>query len=198
MLAVGAGDNVVRLVPPLVITEADAREAVRMLGDAAAAFAPKKIEAAQARINAGEAFETVAAEVSEDPSKRKGGDLGFLKRDDMIESFANVAFALKPGQVSKPVRTEFGWHLIKLEEIKVGEAQPFDEVKDQIRNKLTQDGMEREYATWLAELRRRAHIVVQMSLPLAGLSPDATSDSAKAKKGRGKKSKKAPTDATRE
>jgi len=116
----------------------------------------------------------------------------------MIESFANVAFALKPGQVSKPVRTEFGWHLIKLEEVKAGEAQPFDEVKDQIRNKLTQDGMEREYATWLAELKRRAHIVVQISLPLAGLGPDASGDPAKAGKGRGKKSKKAPTDATAE
>jgi acetylornithine/N-succinyldiaminopimelate aminotransferase len=47
LLAVGAGDNVVRLVPPLIITEADAREAVRMIGDAAAAFAPARIEAAQ-------------------------------------------------------------------------------------------------------------------------------------------------------
>lgn len=64
------------------------------------------------RILAGEAFETIAAENSACPSSRNGGDLGFFGRGQMVKEFENAAFDLNVGEISDPVRTNFGWHLI--------------------------------------------------------------------------------------
>jgi len=73
--------------------------------------------AASERIAKGEPFEQVTAEVSQDPgSQIRGGDLGFFARGQMVKEFEDAAFALTPGQMSGPVKTEFGFHLIKLEE----------------------------------------------------------------------------------
>ncbi len=58
-------------------------------------------------------FEDAAEKYSLCPSSQRGGDLGFFKRGDMVQPFADVAFDLKPGQISDPVGTKFGWHLIK-------------------------------------------------------------------------------------
>ena len=70
-----------------------------------------------ARIKGGEDFAKVAAETSKDPgSKAEGGDLGWFTKERMVPDFANAAFAMKPGQVSDPVKTQFGWHVIKVEE----------------------------------------------------------------------------------
>jgi hypothetical protein len=69
---------------------------------------------ALARIEAGEAFELVAAEVSIDPSAPQGGDLGWFGPGVVIESFEKVAFSLPVGEISDPVQTEFGWHIIKV------------------------------------------------------------------------------------
>jgi peptidyl-prolyl cis-trans isomerase C len=72
---------------------------------------------AQGRLKAGEDFGKVAGELSKDPgSKGEGGDLGFFTQDRMVQPFAETAFKLQPGQVSDPVKTQFGWHLIKVEE----------------------------------------------------------------------------------
>lgn len=85
------------------------------------------------RLKGGEDFAKLAAEMSKDPgSGKEGGDLGFFTRDRMVPEFADVAFKLEPGQVSAPVKTQFGWHLIKLEDKRTRPVPSFDEVKAQL------------------------------------------------------------------
>jgi len=90
-----------------------------------------------ARIKGGEDFAKVAAETSKDPgSKAEGGDLGWFTKERMVPEFATAAFAMKPGQVSDPVKTQFGWHVIKVEEMRTKPQPTFDELKDQIDQHL--------------------------------------------------------------
>lgn len=69
-------------------------------------------------VNHGKDFEAVAKEKSICPSGKKGGDLGWFGRNMMVKEFETAAFALKPGEISKPVKTQFGWHIIKVVEVK--------------------------------------------------------------------------------
>jgi peptidyl-prolyl cis-trans isomerase C len=87
-------------------------------------------KAALARIKAGEDFAKVATELSKDPAG-EGGDLGWFTKDRMVPEFADAAFKLQPGQVSDPVKSQFGWHIIKVEERRTRTFPPFDQVKDQ-------------------------------------------------------------------
>ena len=90
-----------------------------------------------ARIKGGEDFAKVAAEASKDPgSKAEGGDLGWFTKERMVPDFANAAFAMKPGQVSDPVKSQFGWHVIKVEEKRTKPQPTFDELKEQIDQHL--------------------------------------------------------------
>jgi peptidyl-prolyl cis-trans isomerase C len=90
----------------------------------------KKVEA---RVKGGEDFAKVAGEVSKDPgSGKEGGDLGWFTKDRMVPEFADAAFKLQPGQVSDPVKSQFGWHVIKLEEKRQKPVPSFDDVKDQV------------------------------------------------------------------
>lgn len=90
-----------------------------------------------ARIKAGEDFAKVAAEASKDPgSKAEGGDLGWFTKERMVPDFANAAFAMKAGQVSDPVKSQFGWHVIKVEDKRTKPQPTFDELKEQIDQHL--------------------------------------------------------------
>ena len=66
----------------------------------------------------GKSFEEAAKEKSLCPSKNKGGDLGWFGRNMMVKEFETAAFALKPNELSRPVKTQFGWHIIKVVEVK--------------------------------------------------------------------------------
>ncbi len=88
---------------------------------------------ALARVRGGEDFAKVAAELSQDPgSKTDGGDLGFFAQDRMVAPFAEAAFKLETGTVSEPVQTQFGWHVIKVEEKRTKPVPTFEEMKEQI------------------------------------------------------------------
>lgn len=77
-------------------------------------------------------FGEVAKARSDCPSKEKGGDLGFFTKEMMVPEFANQAFSMKPGEISKPVKTQFGYHIIKLEEEKKGGIPKLEDVKEDI------------------------------------------------------------------
>ena len=93
---------------------------------------------AEARIKAGEDFGKVAADMSTDPgSKTDGGELGFFSRDRMVAPFAEAAFKMKPNEISAPVKSQFGWHVIQVEETRTKPVPAFDEMKEQIDQYLT-------------------------------------------------------------
>ena len=113
---------------------------VRVARDAAAdvlATAEEKIKEAQARIKAGEAFADVAKDVSDDVTASQGGDLGLFAQGAMVPEFEDMVFGeMKVGDVSDIVRTQFGLHLIQLNEVEGGEVKPLAEVKDNLRSQL--------------------------------------------------------------
>jgi peptidyl-prolyl cis-trans isomerase C len=85
----------------------------------------------------------VAKRRSTGPGAQQGGDLGFFKRGDMVPEFAEAAFALQPGQVSAaPVRSPFGWHVIKVEERRSAAAPSFDDAKPQLQRQMLEEGVE--------------------------------------------------------
>jgi|TARA_Y100000310_G_scaffold330539_1_gene402386 peptidyl-prolyl cis-trans isomerase C len=67
-------------------------------------------------VNHGKDFEEVAKSVSICPSRKKGGSLGWFTRGKMVKEFENIAFSLKKGEISKPFKTQFGWHIVKVED----------------------------------------------------------------------------------
>ena len=100
---------------------------------ALAAQAEAQINGILKQIREGASFEEMAKKNSQDGSASKGGDLGWLKRTQLVKEFADAAFALKVGEIGGPVRTQFGYHLILVEDKKPDKVNPFDEVKDEIK-----------------------------------------------------------------
>ena len=108
-----------------------------------------------ARLKKGEDFAKVAGEVTEDPSgKANGGDLGYFTKDQMVPEFSDAAFKLEAGQISEPVKTQFGWHVIKVEEKRTKPAPKFEDVKPQIENFVTRKAQ----AELVTKLRTEAKI----------------------------------------
>lgn len=89
------------------------------------------------RLKAGEDFAKVADEVSKDPGS-KGGDLGWFSADRMVPEFSTAAFKLEKGQISDPVKSQFGWHVIKLEDKRAKSFPAFEAVKDQVKSYVAQ------------------------------------------------------------
>ncbi|MFQ6077534.1 MAG: SurA N-terminal domain-containing protein [Thermodesulfobacteriota bacterium] len=103
----------------------------------------KKVEEARtraeeilARAKRGEDFASLAEKYSEGPTAKKGGDLGYFPRGRMVKGFEDAAFSLKPGELSSVVRTQFGFHIIKLEDMKQERTQSLDEVRKSIESTL--------------------------------------------------------------
>ena len=95
----------------------------------------------KARIDRGEDFATLAKQYSDDPgSAASGGELGWAAKGTYVDAFEAVLFAQKPGEISDPVKTDFGYHIIQLEEIREGSRQPFDEVRADIAAELRAKG----------------------------------------------------------
>jgi parvulin-like peptidyl-prolyl isomerase len=128
----------------------------------------KEAEAALERVTTNkEDFAAVAAEVSEEPgAAERGGDLDFFPKDRMVPEFAEAAFAMKTGDISKePVRTKFGWHVIQVTDRKPAGSMPLDEVKEQVTAFL-EGGKRREAVRGIIE-GVRSEAKVEIKLPEA-------------------------------
>lgn len=124
--------------------------------------ARQKALAAKRRIEGGEAFADVAMELSEGPTAKNGGNLGVFGRGEMVPEFERVAFTAAPGKVSDPVRTQFGWHLILVEERVPIASAPLEQVEEDLRNRLYEEEVERAFKGYIEELKRKAHIEVRL------------------------------------
>jgi peptidyl-prolyl cis-trans isomerase C len=111
----------------------------------------KKIEE---QLKKGADFAELAKKESKDPGASDGGDLGFFTKDQMVPEFSAAAFALEPGKISAPVKSQFGWHIIKVEEKRPRKPPEFAQVKAQIENFVTRKAQ----ADYVAKLRAEAKV----------------------------------------
>jgi peptidyl-prolyl cis-trans isomerase C len=136
-------------------------------------------KAVKAELDKGGDFAELAKKKSKDPGASDGGDLGFFTKDQMVPEFSQAAFSLDPGKVSDPVKSQFGWHIIKVEEKRKRKAPDFDQVKAQIETYVTRKAQ----AEYVGKLRDAAKIE-RMDKPeetaaKADAKPDAKPDAAK-------------------
>lgn len=111
------------------------------------------------KIENGSSFTSIADEFSEDPSVAKNhGDLGFFKKSDMVQEFSQAAFLLEPGEISDPVRSPFGFHLIEVLEIKEEPKESFEKVKNKLMQIEYQKQFEDKYKIYISELKEKATI----------------------------------------
>lgn len=106
-------------------------------------------------IEAGLAFEDAALKNSKCPSSQNGGDLGFFGKGNMVPEFEDAAFALDVDKVSEPVKTQFGYHLIKVVEKKEAREKALEEVKDSIKAAMIQEKQNEKYFTLVEDLKKK-------------------------------------------
>lgn len=128
------------------------------------AKAKKKAEEVLAKAKAGEDFAELAKKYSEGPTATKGGDLGFVVKGQMVKPFEEAGFALKPGEVSDVVKTQFGYHVIRLDEVRGGDQVPEAKVSDRIRKYLMAVKTQERLKEHLTDLRNSAKVEILVDL----------------------------------
>jgi peptidyl-prolyl cis-trans isomerase C len=128
-------------------------------------------KAIETELKNGADFAALAKEKSKDPGASEGGDLGWFTKDQMVPEFADVAFKLDKGQISDPVHTQFGWHIIKVEDKRIKPTPTFDQVKAQLENYVAH----RAQAQLVDNLRKSATIerLDKPAEPAPSLNPAA-------------------------
>ena len=117
----------------------------------------RKIESVKAKIDGGADFAEMAKQFSADFSSANGGDLGWIYEGDTVPEFARAMDELKPGELSEPVRSPFGWHLIQVLERRTDSASP-ERVRMQARQVLRERRSDEAYQEWLRQLRDRTYV----------------------------------------
>lgn len=152
-------DEFVKSAPP----EEEVRAAHILVDDEAKAKEIAK------KAKAGEDFAKLAKEYSKDAAE-EGGDLGYFTKDQMVPEFATAAFKLNKGQISDPVKTQFGWHIIKVEDKRTKPVPTFEQVQDQVEQYLVRKAQ----ADMVAKLRAGAKIEkTAAATPADAAKPDA-------------------------
>ena len=112
------------------------------------------------RAKAGEDFAVLAREHSQDGSAAQGGDLNYFVKGQMVQPFDQVAFSLKPNEISDVVTTEFGYHIIKVADHKAAGTLPLEEVSDNIKQFLTQQKQQQTAEAFIAQLKQKSKVEV--------------------------------------
>jgi peptidyl-prolyl cis-trans isomerase C len=127
-------------------------------GESQKAEAHKKLEEIQEKAQKGEDFAALAREFSQGPSSARGGDLGYFRRGQMVKPFEEAAFALRPGEVSDIVETEFGYHLFKVIDKKPETTIAYKDIKDRLEQHLKQGKVQREISVYVEKLKEGAKV----------------------------------------
>lgn len=127
--------------------------------------AQNRATAVLAKAKKGEDFAKLAAEFSEGPTKDRGGDLGYFGRGKMVKAFEDAAFKLKVGEISDPVRTRFGYHLIKVEDRKDAKRLSYEEAEGRVKQKVTEEKAIALYRKFVTTLRSKAKVTVNLEQP---------------------------------
>lgn len=122
------------------------------------AKAKEKAEAILKRVQGGEDFAAIAQKESDCPSKAQGGNLGTFGKGKMVPAFETAAFALKPGEVSSVIKTQFGYHVIKLTDKIPAKTEKFEDMKEKILQYVKLDKVKKAVKAFVAELRSKAKI----------------------------------------
>lgn len=125
------------------------------------AAARRKIADIKSRLDKGASFADLAKEFSDDPgSSMNGGDLGFFNRGSMVPAFEEAAFNTKKGDISEPILTQFGWHLIRVTDSKAAGVTPLAEVKEEIQQKVQAENQQSEVENILANLKEKYQVTI--------------------------------------
>jgi peptidyl-prolyl cis-trans isomerase SurA len=113
-------------------------------------------------VRSGKDFAAAAKKYSEDISASEGGDVGFVEKGKMVPEFEKAVYSLKEGEISDIVETEYGYHIIKVEEVLAGRTLPLKDVKNQIHFTLSNKKKKSAYDEWMSELRKSAFIEISL------------------------------------
>jgi len=124
--------------------------------------AKTKAEEILAELKEGAKFAELAKKYSEGPSAKNGGDLGFFSKGQMVPEFEEVAFGLKIGELSQPVKTQYGYHIIKVVDKKEAGLAPFEDVKEKIKSNLLQQEQQKIWQEFVKGLKDKAEIEIKI------------------------------------
>lgn len=135
----------------LEISEAELRESIL-----------EKARMLIAQLRKGADFQSLAREHSQGAERKEGGDLGFIKKGQVLPVIENAIHHLQPGEISSPVETPAGIHILQVVEVKSGRHKPFEEVKPLIRETLFQKRAAQRYHDWLQDIRNAAQVEIKV------------------------------------
>ena len=113
------------------------------------------------KLKQGGDFDVLAGQFSQGPNSEKGGDMGYIEKGQMLEALDKVIFNLRPGEFSGPVKSEIGYHIFKVEDIKYGRQAGLEDVQKDIQTMLFQDKFKVAIDEWLAGLKDKAYICIK-------------------------------------
>ena len=118
----------------------------------------QRAEEILALLDRGDSFESIAKVSSEGKEATKGGDWGWIKREEFRKELSDPAFQLKPGQHSRVIETTDGYYILRVEDVKAEHYRPLAEVRDLIEKELLQDQRTKMQEAWVKQLRAKAYI----------------------------------------
>lgn len=119
-------------------------------------------EQIRARLLGGEPFEQLSARYSQGPAAEQGGDIGYIEKGVVLPEVEEVAFSLPVGQISPVIESPLGYHIIQVVDHRGAGLKAIESVRDEIKDKIDQEKMEKKYGEWIEELRKKSHIEIKL------------------------------------